>query len=70
MTEPDVFRGDEARVGEGAEEAGPEKVRKMLVSESYKGVADWGCISCELLSEEQDPGQREEGSGEGERERL
>lgn len=30
MTEPDVFRGDEARVGEGAEEAGPEKVRKML----------------------------------------
>lgn len=33
-------------------------------------MADWGCISCELLSEEQDAGQREKGSGEGERERL
>ena len=31
----------------------------MLVSESYKRVADWGCIFRELLSEEQYPGWRE-----------
>lgn len=29
--------GDEAEGGKGAEEAGSEEVRKMLVSESYKG---------------------------------
>lgn len=59
MREPDVFRGDEAEGGKGAEEAGSEEVRKMLVSESYKRVADWGCIFHELLSEEQYPGWRE-----------
>ena len=59
MRELDVFRGDEAEGGRGAEEAGSEEVRKMLVSESYKRVADWGCIFCELLSEEQYPGWRE-----------
>ena len=59
MREPDVCRGDEAEGGKGAEEAGSEEVRKMLVSESYKRVADWGCIFHELLSEEQYPGWRE-----------
>ena len=59
VREPDVFRGDEAEGGKGAEEAGSEKVRKMLVSESYKRVAGWGCVFRELLSEEQYPGWRE-----------
>lgn len=59
MREPDVFMGDEAEGGKGAEEAGSEKVKKMLVSESYKRVADWGCVFRELLSEEQYPGWRE-----------
>lgn len=36
----------------------------MLVSESYKRVADWGCIFCELLSEEQYPGWRREAGRE------
>ena len=51
---------------EGAEEAGPEKVRKILVSGFCERVAGWGCVSCELLSEKQDPDWRER---ERERER-
>ena len=49
MREPDVFTGDEAEGGKGAEEAGSEKVKKMLVSESYKRVADWGCVRASLF---------------------
>lgn len=64
MTEPDVFRGGEAGVGKGAEEARSEKVQKMLVSGSYKGVAGWNYISFELLGGEQGSSRRESEEGE------